>query len=86
MQQIRSSNPPVVTGICDPNYSHLLLKIICNTLRLNFWHLKIIRILDLRYQPRINGHALKNKQKMYSWGYTINHNENEDLNEKRSYR
>ena len=32
------------------------------TLRLNFWHFKIIRILHSRYQPRIE-HTLQNKQK-----------------------
>ena len=34
-----------------------------NTLRLNFWHLKIIQILQSRYKPRIIGHILKDKQK-----------------------
>ena len=36
-----------------------------NTLRLNFYYLKIIYIFDQRY----------------SWDYTINLNENEDKNE-----
>ena len=30
---------------------------------LNFWHLKFIRIIHPRYQPRITGHVLKNNQK-----------------------
>ena len=34
-----------------------------NTLRLNFWHLKIIGILHPRYHLTITGHILKNKQK-----------------------
>ena len=34
-----------------------------NTLRLNFWYLKIIRMFHPRYQPRIIGHILKNKLK-----------------------
>ena len=34
-----------------------------NTLRLNFCHLKNVRISHPLYQPRIIGHILKNKQK-----------------------
>ena len=34
-----------------------------NTLRLNFYYLKIIHTLHLRYNPKIMGHILKNKQK-----------------------
>ena len=34
-----------------------------NTLRLNFYYLKIIHILHPRYHPKIIGHILKNKQK-----------------------
>ena len=33
-----------------------------NTLRLNFWHTKIISILHPRYHLTITGHILKNKQ------------------------
>ena len=47
-------------------------------------HLKIIRILYPRYQPRI-GHIFKNKQKKqvrpFARDYMINHNENKDDNE-----
>ena len=46
--------------------------------------LKIIHILHPRYNPKIIGHILKNKKKqvcLYSWDYTINHNENECENE-----
>ena len=38
-------------------------QILSNTLRLNFWYLKIIRILHPRYHPKIIGHILKNSQK-----------------------
>ena len=34
-----------------------------NTLRLNFFYLKIIHILHPSYHPKIIGHVLKNKQK-----------------------
>ena len=34
-----------------------------NTLRLNFYHLKIIHILHPRYHPKIIAHFLKNEQK-----------------------
>ena len=34
-----------------------------NTLRLNFWYLKIMHILHPRYHLKIIGHILKNKQK-----------------------
>ena len=34
-----------------------------NTLRLNFWHLKITQILQSHYKPRIIGCILKDKQK-----------------------
>ena len=36
---------------------------VTNTLRLNFWYLKIIHILHPRYHARIIGHSLKNKEK-----------------------
>ena len=59
-----------------------------NTLRLNFWHPKMIGILHPHYLT-ITGYILKNKQKnkhvCYSWDYAINHNENEDENEKKIY-
>ena len=38
-------------------------QILSNTLRLNFWYLKIIRILHPRYHPKIIGHILNNSQK-----------------------
>ena len=54
-----------------------------NTLRLNFRYLKIIHVFHPRYHPKITGPILKNKQKnIYSCDYAINHNENEDENEK----
>ena len=34
-----------------------------NTLTLNFFYLKIIRLLHLRYHPKIIGDILKNVQK-----------------------
>ena len=47
--------------------------------------MKIIPILHARYHPKIIGHILKKWPKeqvcLYSWDYTINHNENEDENE-----
>ena len=55
-----------------------------NTLRLNFDYLKIIHILRPRHYPKIIGHTLKwvkEQMCMYSWDYTINHNENEDEKE-----
>ena len=54
-----------------------------NTLKLNFFYLKIIYIYHPRYHPKIIGHILKNKQKnMYVCIHTINENESEDENEK----
>ena len=60
-----------------------------NTPRLTFCYLKIIHILHPRYHPKIIGHILTNKQKekkkkgcLHSGDYTINHNENEDENER----
>ena len=38
-------------------------QMLSNTLRLNFYYLKIIHILHPRYLPKIIGHILKNKQK-----------------------
>ena len=38
-------------------------QILSNTLRLNFWHAKIIGILHPRYHLTITGYILKNKQK-----------------------
>ena len=48
------------------------------------WKLKISHILHPRYHPKIIGRILKiNKiTSLYSWDYTINHNENKDENEK----
>ena len=46
-----------------------------HSLRLNFWHLKIIQIFQPRYKPRMIGYIVKDKQKnkcLYSWHYTIN--------------
>ena len=34
-----------------------------NTLRVNFWYLKTIHILQPRYHPKIKGHNFKKKQK-----------------------
>ena len=57
-----------------------------NTLRLNFYYLKVIHILHPHYHPKIIGHILKNKLKkqvrLYLWDYTINRYENKDENEK----
>ena len=36
---------------------------VSNTLRLNIFYLKIIRILHPRYHPKVIGHILNNKQK-----------------------
>ena len=53
------------------------------TLRLNLGYLKIIRILCPRYHPKKIEHILKNKQKNKCICiHTINHNKNEDENEK----
>ena len=50
-----------------------------NTLRLNFYYLKIIQILRPRYHPKIIGHILKSKQKSKCVCiHTTNLNENED--------
>ena len=54
---------------------------------LNFCYLKIIRILHPCYHAKTIGDILKKKQAkkqacLYSWDYMINHNENEDQNEK----
>ena len=51
---------------CKQRQSEIGKKIkqmLSNTLRLNFWHLKIIGILHPRYHLTITGHILKNKQK-----------------------
>ena len=53
-----------------------------NTLKLNFCYLKIIHTFYPRYNPKIKSHILKNKQN----SDTVNHNENEDENLKRSNR
>ena len=56
-----------------------------NTLRLNFHYLKIIRILHLRYHPKVIGHTLKNKLKNKFISIHVimrSRNENEDENEK----
>ena len=56
-----------------------------NTLKLNFCCLKIIHILHPRYYSKIIGHDKKWAKKhicLYSWDYTINHNDSEDENEK----
>ena len=55
-----------------------------HTLRLNFCYLKIIRILR-PYRPKIIGHIVKIIERIgvsVFLRYTINHNENEDDNEK----
>ena len=38
-------------------------QMLSSTLRLNFCYLDIIRILHLRYYPKVIGHILKNNQK-----------------------
>ena len=35
---------------------------LCNTLKLDFCHLKIIHVVHRPYHPKIIGHILKNKQ------------------------
>ena len=61
-------------------------QMLSNTLMLNFFNLEVIYILQPCYYPKIIGHILKNKQRnnmcLYSGDYMINHNENEDENEK----
>ena len=52
-----------------------------NTLRLNIWYLKIIHILHPRYHAKIIQHS-KKQVYLFSQDYMINHNENEDKNEK----
>lgn len=53
-----------------------IMLILSNTLRLKFYYLKIIDILHPRYQSKIKGHILINKQKcLYSWDYKVNHDE-----------
>ena len=52
-------------------------------MRLNFCYLKIIHILHPQYHLEIIGHIMKNKQANKCFFiHTINHNENEDENEK----
>ena len=55
-------------------------------MRLYFSYLTIIQIFLLTLQSKIIEHILRYKQKskrvIYSCDYTINHNENEDKNEK----
>ena len=41
-------------------------QMLSNTLRLNFYYLKIIHILHPRYHPKTIGHILRNKQ-TYKW-------------------
>ena len=51
--------------------------------------MKIVHSLHIHYHPKIIGYILKNKQKnicLYSWDYTINHNENKDENEKKKQK
>ena len=50
---------------------------------MNFGYFKVIQILYPRYHPQIIGHDLKNKQNNKCVCiHLINHNENEDENEK----
>ena len=56
-----------------------------NTLRVNFFYLKIIHILHPSYHPKIKGHIIKNNQIINVSVFMrlcVNHNENEDKNEK----
>ena len=58
-------------------------QMLSNNLRLNFFYLKNIHILHQSYHSKIIGDILKNKQNnKYVRIHTINHNENEDENEK----
>ena len=58
-------------------------QMLSNPLRPNFCYLKIIRILHLCYNLKIIEHIPKNKLKNKCVSiHTINHNENEDENEK----
>ena len=61
-------------------------QMLSNTLRLNFWDLKIIHMLHSCCHPKIIEYILKKSGKdqvyLFSWGYTINHNENGDESEK----
>ena len=58
-----------------------------NTLRLNFYYLKIVLILHPRYHPKIIGHILKNRQKKECLCIrAINHNEIKMKMKNRSHR
>ena len=51
------------TFISDARLELIKIKqMLSNTLRLNFWYLKIVHILHPRYHPEIIGHIPKNKQ------------------------
>ena len=59
-------------------------QMLSNTLSQNFYYLTIIYILHPLYYPKIVGHSekwAKEEVCLYSWDYTINHNESEDKNE-----
>ena len=53
---------------------------LCKTLKLNFYYLKIIHILHLRYKKNKTYSKKQPKEQvcLYSWDYAINHNENKD--------
>ena len=56
-----------------------------NTLRVNFFFLKITHILYPHYHPKILRHALKSKKEqvcLYSGDFVVNQKENEDENKK----
>ena len=58
-----------------------------NTLRLNFYYLKIVLILHPRHHPKIIGHILKNRQKKECLCIrAINHNEMKMKMKNRSHR
>ena len=47
----------------QPGIGKKIKQMLSNTLRLNFFYLKIIHILYPHYHPKIIGHILQNKQK-----------------------
>ena len=56
-------------------------QMLSNTLRLNFYYLKIIRILHPRYHSKITEHVLRISKRTsvsFFMRLYVNHNENED--------
>ena len=58
-------------------------KKLSNTLRLNFYNLKITRVLHPCYHPKIIGDILKCRKNKYVCLREVNDNENEAENEKK---